>query len=77
MGHLQIDRHEKYGYTLTTPTTETIDFCIEYGFEDIKINRQSPYYTVGTTTTTTPTSTNTPKIRKPSSTMLLKDFVKQ
>ena len=69
MGHLQIDRHEKYGWTITTPTEETLNFCIEYGFEDIKINRQSPYYTVGTTTTTTtPTSTNTPKIRKPSST---------
>lgn len=64
MGCLQIDRHEKYGWTITTPTEETIDFCIEYGFEDIKINRQGAYYTVGTATPT-PTPKTT---RKPTST---------
>ena len=41
IGHLQIDRHEKYGWTITSPTEDTIDFCIEYGFEDILINRES------------------------------------
>lgn len=69
MGHIQITKHEKYGFTISEPTEETIRFCLDYGFDDIKISRKSPYYTVGTTTTTTtPTSTNTPKIRKPSST---------
>lgn len=43
MGHLQIDRHEKYGWTITSPTEDTIDFCIKYGFEDILINRESPF----------------------------------
>ncbi len=65
MGFLQIDRHEKYGWTITSPTEETLNFCIEYGFEDIKINRQGAYYMVGTAT---PISTTTPKITKPSST---------
>lgn len=69
MGHIQITKHEKYGFTISEPTEETIRFCLDYGFDDIKISRKSPYYTVGTTTTTTtPTSTNTTKVRKPSST---------
>ena len=66
MGHLQIDRHDKYGWTITSPTEETIDFCIRNGFEDILIGRQTSYSfmtggndTAGTTTTPT---------RKPSST---------
>ena len=42
-GHLQIDKHDKYGWTITSPTEDTINFCIEYGFEDILINRESPY----------------------------------
>ncbi len=70
MGHLQIDRHDRYGWTITSPTEETINFCIEYGFEDIKINRQGAYYMVGTATpiATPKTPTSTPRITKPSST---------
>ena len=63
-GHLQIDRHEKYGWTITTPTENTLDFCIEYGFEDIKINRGGATWDFGTATPT-PTITRT---KKPSST---------
>lgn len=64
MGHLQIDRHDKYGWTITTPTDDTIEFCLKYGFDDIKINRKGAYYAVGTATpTATPTTT-----RKPTST---------
>lgn len=63
-GCLQIDRHERYGWTITAPTEETINFCIEYGFEDIKINRQGAYYMVGTATPTPTTIRPT----KPSST---------
>ncbi len=66
MGHLHIDKHDKYGWTITSPTEDTIDFCIEYGFEDIKINRQGAYFMTGTAApTATPTGT---KILKPSST---------
>lgn len=66
MGGLQIDKHDKYGWTLTSPTEETLNFCIEYGFEDIRINRQGGYiYTTGTGSNTAPTN----KTRlKPSST---------
>lgn len=63
-GHLQIDRHEKYGWTITSPTEDTIDFCIAYGLEDIKINRNTAYTFVGVGTgkagntgTATPTTT--------------------
>lgn len=71
IGHLQIDRHEKYGWTITSPTESTIDFCILYGFEDILINRESPFTFRGLGTPkagngnngTTPVTT-----RKPSST---------
>ncbi len=65
MGHLQIDRHDKYGWTITTPTDNTIEFCLKYGFDDIKINRKGAYYTVGTAT---PTATPTTTTRKPTST---------
>lgn len=38
---LHIERHPRYGWTLTEPTEETIDFCINHDFEDILIFRQS------------------------------------
>jgi len=38
---LQISRHDKYGWTITEPTEETLDFCIKYGLEDIQLVRQS------------------------------------
>lgn len=40
---LAISRHEKYGWTITEPTEETIDFCIENQLEDIQIVRQTAY----------------------------------
>jgi hypothetical protein len=66
IGHLQIDKHEKYGWTLTTPTLDTIQLCIDYGFEDIKIHRQTFYSMIPTTTTAG--NTTTPKTPKKSST---------
>lgn len=39
MAKLSISRHEKYGWTITEPTEETIDFIVAYGFDDILINR--------------------------------------
>lgn len=38
---LQIEKHDRYGWTITSPTEETIDFCISRGFEDIEIFRGS------------------------------------
>lgn len=43
MGHLIISKHEKYGWTITEPSEETMNFCIEYGFEDIIIHRETPF----------------------------------
>lgn len=38
---LQIDRHDKYGWTITNPTEETIDFCIKYDLQEIKCTRNT------------------------------------
>ncbi len=40
---LQIERHEKYGWTITIPTMETVEFCIKYGLEDILIGRTNGF----------------------------------
>lgn len=40
---LSISRHEKYGWTVTEPTEETLDFCITNQLKDIEIVRQSSY----------------------------------
>lgn len=69
LGKIKIDRHEKYGWTISTPTEETIDFCIRNGLENIMIGRQSEFsfggFTGGTSGNTTPTR---PTTTKPSST---------
>lgn len=67
LGKIKIDRHEKYGWTISSPTEETIDFCIRNGLENIMIGRQSEFsfgtgFTGGTDKNTTPprTTTTTP-----------------
>ena len=40
---LDIQKHEKYGWTITSPTDETIMFCLDYGFEDIELGRQTSF----------------------------------
>lgn len=47
MGHLQIEKHDKYGWTITYPTEDTLDFIIAYGFEDIQLVRGSQFSFVG------------------------------
>ena len=37
---LIISRHPKYGWTVTEPSERTIDFCISYGLQEIRVNRQ-------------------------------------
>ena len=44
---LQIDRHERYGWTVTTPTEETIDFCIRNELTDIKVTRNTGFTFTG------------------------------
>lgn len=65
---LKIDRHEKYGWTITNPTEETLDFCIQYGLEDILINRQNPYTLKGIGLPKAGNGSEIPKRKKPSST---------
>ena len=40
LGKIKISRSEKYGWTISSPTEETVDFCIRNGLEDIQIGRQ-------------------------------------
>lgn len=55
-GHLIIGRHKTYGWTITSPSENTINFCIANGFEDIHIGRNTEYVMM------------IPKTTKPSST---------
>lgn len=65
---LSISKHEKYGWTVTEPTEETINFCIENGFDDIQIVRQSLYCFTGIGIDKTVDTGSAPRPRKPSST---------
>ena len=42
---LLISRHPKYGWTITSPSEETMNFCIRHDFRDIQLVRHSgtPY----------------------------------
>lgn len=44
---LEIDRHERYGWTITDPTEETIDFCIRNDLTDIKVTRNTGFSFTG------------------------------
>ena len=69
MGKIKIDRSEKYGWTISTPTEETIDFCIRNGLENIEIGRKSDFSFGGFTGGTNGNNTlPRPTTRKPSST---------
>lgn len=69
LGHIKVSRHDKYGWTISEPTEETVDFCIRNGLENIQIGRQADFsfggFTGGTSGNTTPTALKT---RKKSST---------
>jgi hypothetical protein len=69
LGHLHIERHDRYGWTITEPTEDTINFIIKYGFEDIQLVRGSQYSLTGIGGSKAGNSgTIPPKTRKPSST---------
>lgn len=40
---LYIEKHNVYGWTITEPTEETLDFCIDNNLEDIQLFRQSSF----------------------------------
>lgn len=62
---LQIDKHDKYGWTITSPTEITLDFCIENDLQDIKCTRNTGFTFVGIGTgkngNGTPARPTTPK----------------
>lgn len=69
MGHLHIEKHDKYGWTITEPTEDTIDFIIKYGFEDIQLVRGSQFSFAGVGGAKAGNGSELPpKTRKPSST---------
>ena len=65
MGHLQIDQDPRYGWTITSPTEDTLNFIIEYGFEDIQIHRETPIAFKGIGGTAGNGGTPTPTTAKP------------
>lgn len=65
---LSISKHERYGWTVTEPTEETMDFCISNGLEDIIIHRESSWHPAPTGGGKATAGTNTVAPRKPSST---------
>ena len=69
MGHLQIEKHDKYGWTVTYPTEDTLDFIIGHGFEDIQLVRGSQINLAGIGGSKAGNGGMVPpKTRKPSST---------
>lgn len=69
MGKIKIDRHEKYGWTISSATDETLDFCIRNGLDNIEIGRQADFSFGGFTGGTNGNGATTPKApKKPSST---------
>lgn len=69
IGHLHIEKHDKYGWTITEPTEDTLDFIIRYGFEDIQLVRASQFSFTGVGGAKAGNGgTLPPKTRKPSST---------
>ena len=69
LGHLNIERDEKYGWTITSPTEDTLDFIIDRGFEDIQLVRGTQFSFTGIGGAKAGNGTTLPpKTRKPSST---------
>lgn len=40
---LYIEKHQTYGWTITSPTDETLEFCINNCLEDIQLCRQTDF----------------------------------
>ena len=44
---LTIERHDKYGWTITTPSEETINFCINNDLQEVLITRNTGFTFTG------------------------------
>lgn len=58
---LNIDRHEKYGWTITTPTEETVDFCIRHDLQEILVTRDTGLTFIGIGTGKSDNGNSAPK----------------
>ena len=47
---LIIERHDKYGWTITTPSEETINFCINNDLQEVLITRNTGFTFTGVET---------------------------
>lgn len=66
---LEVSRHDKYGYCITDPTEDTLQFVIDYQLEDILLNRDGGFsYQPITGTKAGDSGINPVRTRKPSST---------
>lgn len=69
MGHLHIEKHPKYGWTITSPSEDTLDFIIQNNFLDILLVRQSPHPLSGFSSGSSGSDTMVnPPAKRPSST---------
>ena len=66
--HLTVEHDTRYGWTITKPTEETIDFCIRHEITDFLINRDGAYSFGGFTGGTSSSGNPIKPIRRPSST---------
>lgn len=41
---LRIEKHEKYGWTITSPTDELLDYILKQGWEEFEMSRNRPGY---------------------------------
>ena len=64
---LQVSHHEKYGWSITAPTEQLIDFAIDNGLTDILINRNESLAGFGITGTGTHNGSTSTRVVKPSS----------
>lgn len=67
LAKIQIDKDARYGFTITSPTEDTINFCIEYDLEDVQLARKSDL-TINFGGKAGATGTQKPRTKKPSST---------
>ena len=66
--HLKVSRSEKYGWTITEPTEDTLQFVIDYQLEDILLNRDGGYSYAPIGGSKSGNGGTAKKTRKPSST---------
>lgn len=65
---LCVEYNEKYGWTVTKPTDELIDYIINKGWEDIMMNRGALPFLTGSSGNGKPQASRAQKRRKPKAT---------